>query len=251
MQKTKDEESVLLYLSTEHATTRNEGTWTVNMGNSIFVEKAKMITPLSVTLTHLFPNINQYNNTILVGSVTYTIPIGFYTTAELITAMNTLLAPETVSLALVDGVIVASTVTDFKTFIPQSTDLSHVLGVPFQILLRTATPLTFLHPPNLSGEKLVHIACDKMAHGNLIHGADGKLHDILATVHLSNVAYGFTTTFKSQDIDAYSIQYKYSNSLTSSLNFRLLDSQMRNLSYAENLHCQILTKVYHGEHDAG
>jgi len=263
------EERVLLFTSTEHATTRQaDGSqWTVNIGNTTYAEKVDAIAPLEVNLANLFNNVTQYNNTFNVtnldGLVVVVIPVGYYTASSFAAAASAQLVGIDVVMAVsaggyfrfssISGTHGLTVVTSLSVgwweliggFVDPQVDLS--LSI---LTILQGTSFTMNHPPNMAGEKLVHIACDKIAHGNLVHGADGKLHDILVTVPLHNTAYGNNTTFVPQEEDHYLIDYRYTNSLSSTLDFQLLDSKMRPLSYPANHHIMILFKLHHHENHA-
>lgn len=261
-------ESALLFTSTEHASFRDdEGHWTVNIGNTTYAEKVDAAAPIKVTLANLFPNVTQYNNTFNVtnvdGSVVVTVPVGQYTATEYAANVTAQLTGINVTLTLgADNKFVwtSTSVTHGLTTITSSLDeWWEFVGVPIKpqnahlvsfwtVPQNGSNSFNFL--PNMSGEKLVHISCDKVAHGNLVHGKDGKLHDILITVPLTDVAYGFNTVFVPQEDDTYAVDYRYTNSLSSTLDFQLLDSRMRALPYPVNQHITVLLKMYHNENHA-
>ena len=257
----------LLYASTEHATTRSfDGSnWTVNVGNTIYAEKVDAISPLKVTLANLFPNVTQYNNTFNVSNtdavVVVVVPVGQYTAAEFAAEVTTQIAATNVTLTIsTAGVLanhfeftstsgthgtttISSTLNGWWNLIGYAAILQGIGFVSF------AQSTSILPPnlPNLSGEKIVHIACDKIAHGNLVHAQDGKIHDVIMSVPLTDTAYGFNTTFLPQEDDTYMIDYRYTCSLSSTLDFQLLDSKMRSLPYPPNQHIQMMFKLYHNE----
>jgi hypothetical protein len=272
MSKTKQHKA-LLYCSTEHATSRtpNGDSWKVNVGNTIYADKVDAISPMKVTIANLFNNVNQYNNTYTVvnnnGTVTVVLPPGQYTAADIATYTATLtpgallsfssfaLIPDEqkFSWSNVSGgasTTISSPQPGFWELIgwdPSTMDTDTVPGE--YALILGASPVTVTAPylPSMGGEKLVHIACDKIAHGNLVHGADGKLHDIMLSVPLTDTAYGFTTSFVPQEDDSYMIDYRYTCSLASTLDFQILDSRLRPLVYPLNHHIQIIFKLYHHE----
>jgi len=269
MQRKSKEESCLLSIDTEHASYRNQGEFKINIGNSIFIEKALVAVPIKAVMTNIFPNVTKYNNTIEIGvsgpgtPSTITVPIGFYSLDELIVALNTATA------VFFGAFVVWSKSTDNKIEITNTAGTSITVSGPteFWDLIGVIHPISDAdfaiddipngqtaiadYLPALQGERVVHVECDKLSHGNLISSRDGKPHDILITIPLAETAYGFTKIFSPAASDMYSVQYKYTNSLSSTLDFRLLDSRLRVLDYPNNQHFHLLLKVHHNEHDGG
>jgi hypothetical protein len=277
MSKTKQHKA-LLYCSTEHATQRTAdgSSWTVNVGNTIYADKVDAISPLKVTITNLFHNVNQYNNTFTItngtGTVTVVVPPGQYTAIELsaytqaltIPVVNAYLTfstggiPDTANRfgfvfnSADPTAFVSSPQTEFWDMVGVDPSLLNTVLVAGEYTIPlVGLPGSILNdlPPNMGGEKIVHLACDKIAHGNMVHAKDGKLHDIVLSIPLSNTAYGFATGFVPQEDDSYMIDYRYTCSLASTLEFTLLDSQMRPLPYPTNHHVQMVFKLYHNENN--
>lgn len=262
------EETCLVYASSEHATARSTDghRFTVNMGNTTFAEKASGITLNKVILPNVFPNINAYRNTFLVGLTTVTIPVGFYDAGEIVTIVNAQLAgaaEATMAFAnnrfsftniaggpLLISVTAVPEVWEWLGWDWRAIDaLTGLFDGLYQITITDGATVTAPHNSGLHGEKLVHISCDKLSHSNLVHGADGKLHDILCTVPLGETVYNFIKVWEPLSEKSYRINYKYVNSISSTLEFRVLDSRMRPLPFSPNAHLQIVLKVYHKEHD--
>jgi hypothetical protein len=235
------------------------------MGNSTYAEKASGIALNKVVIPNIFPNINAYRNVITVGGNTFTIPVGQYTAGELATTVTALLAADPIPVVLsfannrftwtnndVGGrnIDASSEVWEhlgwnWRTLQEIGPDLYRVL------VLNGAPPVNQVlapHPPALFGEKLVHVACDKLSHGNMVHGADGKLHDVLCTVPLGETVFNFTKVWEPHSEKMYRINYKYVSSHSSTLEFQILDSRLRPLPFASNHHIQLVLKLYHKEH---
>lgn len=259
---TKKTNNALLYTSTEHATTRSADghQWTVNIGNTIYAEKVDSIAPLQVTLANIFPNVTQYNNAFTVsngdGAVNVVVPVGQYTATVFASTVTTQLAGVNVTLTLNadDKFVFTSTNAHGNTTVTSTLiDAWHLLGYANAdgVTFAQTTATTAPYVPNMSGEKIVHIACDKLAHGNLVYGDDGSLHDIFVTIHLTDTTYGFNATFLPQQDETYHVDYKYANSVTSTLDFQLLDSKLRPLPYPLNHHVQIVFRLHHHENTTG
>jgi hypothetical protein len=255
------EETVMTYISSEHATSRSEdgSRFTINMDNSVFVEKTSGMSVSSVSLPNVFPNINSYRNTFQLGVTTVTIPVGQYTATEIVTLVNIQLVAggETVTMSY-DGTFFTftnSSGVDNMSALPEVWDwlgwnyrTMSVLGGNYILSLGSVTPEIAPHPSALFGEKVVHICCDKLGHGNMVHGADGKLSDVMVTIPMGNTAYHAVAAWETPGDSTYRINYKYVNSITSSLAFSFCDSKMRSLSYPPNHHVQMMLKIYHQEH---
>jgi hypothetical protein len=262
MSKTKEHKK-LLYVSTEHATTRSTdgSTWVVNIGNTLYADKVDAISPLKVTIANLFPNVTLHNNLFSVsntdGTVNVTVPVGNYTAAEYATAVTALLTAVNVTLEIGAGnpyfVWTSNNVHGDTTIFSTSIDWWNLVGYGSTdaVVFAQTTAVPAPHLPNMGGEKIVHISCDKISHGNLVHAQDGKLHDIVLSVPLSDTAYGFNTSFVPQADDTYIVDYRYTCSLASSLEFQLLDSKMRPLPYPLSHHIQMIFRLYHHENRGG
>lgn len=254
----RGEESVLLYLTSEDATSRNLSQFKINMGNSLHGEKVKALAPLSAKITNIFPNITKYFNTIelIIGDIRQ-IPIGFYNTTDLVTAINTLIPENTLSFDPITSRF-AWTVVLNKPVIAEP-ELWHVLGFDLSQLVKSTQDTRYImydsnsataaYPPNLSGEPMVFIDCDTLAPSNLMHGKDGRSHNTVFMIPLNTTPYGSSTTYSNPDLHMYTIQYRDGRSLSSSLNCQLFDRKMRPLDYPPNMHVYMMFKVYHGEHD--
>ena len=265
MQRKSKEESCLLSIDTEHASSRNQGEFRINVGNSIFIEKALVVVPIKAVLTNLFPNVTKYNNTITMtlnfNTATIIIPIGFYSLDELIVLLITVTSnifPNMIWSKTIDNKIQLLNNEGSNVTVSAPNEFWDLVGfihpigdADFAIDMVNGQTITADHLPALQGERVVHVECDKLSHGNLISSRDGKPHDILMTIPLAETAYGFTKVFSPSASDMYSVQYKYANSLSSTLEFRLLDSRLRVLDYPNNQHFHLLLKVHHNEHDGG
>ena len=262
------EETCLTYISSEHATSRTPDghRFTVNMGNTTFAAKASGVTLNKVLLPNIFPNINAYRNTFTIGGATITIPVAFYSAADLattITSLSTALLLD-VNLTFTNERFTWTNVGVVDRDIEASAEIWDYLGWDWRTLEdlggeiyrlsvadATPGPNTQLapHPPALFGEKIVHVSCDKLSHGNLVHGADGKLHDVLCTVPLGETVFNFVKVWEPNSEKSYRVNYKYVNSISSTLDFQILDSRLRHLPFSPNHHIQIVLKTYHKEHD--
>lgn len=244
-------DSALLYLSTEHAKHRDASTgkYTFNIGNTIYIEKSVRIVPTSITLPNIFPNVNAYRNTWSEPSGAVVIPIGQYSTTTLATAATTASTDFTVTINA-DGYfdfactgtnsVASLTIDVFEMFGFQ--DQVQFLAGAYQ--LPVTTNLTATSYPNLGGEKMILLSCDKIGSSNLIFGADGTPYDIFANVSFHDVDYGYTAQFKAADSTLEDIVYKHHNNLDTMM-VEILDSKMRHLVMPSNYHLRMIFKVFH------
>tara|TARA_R110000787_G_scaffold63350_2_gene142672 strand:+ start:635 stop:1369 length:735 start_codon:yes stop_codon:yes gene_type:complete len=241
-------------ISSRHATIRDSGAFTMNMGNTTFAEKTKAIIPISATITNIFPNIkSDYTITVPFGGGV--VAKGQYTLAELAAAFET-------AISLVD--VTVNVTSDKKIQVLNSSGDSATIEIPeplalqigfgtgsstsYTMALNPAASETASHLPNLSGEQVVHIECDRLGHANMVHGRDGKLNDVIVTIPLHDTPYGFTKTVTTGDVNSYSIQYREPTSMSSTMQFRILDSEMEILEYPPNHHFEMIMKIHHDEH---
>lgn len=254
----RGEESVLLYLTSEDASSRDLSSFKINMGNSLHGEKVKVLAPISAKITNIFPNINKYINMmeLTAGDRRY-LPVGFYNATDLVTAINTLIPENTLSFDPVTSrftwtvVVNKALILELEFWHALGFDASQLIGpaADGRYIMYDLNDGTALHPPNLSGESMVFIDCDTLAPSNMMHGKDGKSHNTVFMIPLNTTPYGSSTTYSSPDLHMYTIQYRDGRSLSSSLNCQLFDRKMRPLDYPPNMHVYMMFKVYHGEHD--
>lgn len=253
----RGEESVLLYLTSEHADGRNLSSFKINMGNSLHGEKVKALAPISAKITNIFPNINKHMNSVTHVATPYTIPAAFYNAVGLATYLNANILNATGSTMTWD------VTTSRFTYTPVGVSLfeaekelweamgfdTNQLSFSSGTLYSLTTTTTATHTPNLAGEPMVFIDCDTLAPSNMMHGEDGKSHNTVFMIPLNTTPYGSSTTYSSPDLHMYTIQYRDGRSLSSTLNCQLFDRKMRPLDYPPNMHVYMMFKVYHGEHD--
>lgn len=257
------EESVLTYISSEHASSKSQdgSQFIVNMNNTVYAEKASAISVNQVVVPNVFPNVNAYRNEMRVAGNLITIPVGQYTASTLATTVTALIAAIPLNVTLTytaDAFVWTNNEAGLQT-ISASSEVWEMLGWDWRNFTLFAGLYTIdvaggggtntaPHLPSLYGEKLVHIVCDRLGHGNCVHGADGKLHDVIATVPLADTQWGFTKVWEPHEVKQWRVNFKYVNSISSSLEFQLLDTKMRALPMPYNHHIQMVVKVYHKEH---
>ena len=235
------------------------------MGNTTFAEKCSGVSINKVSIPNIFPNINAYRNVLLTGtpfSVALTIPVGQYTGVEFATALTAAIPVNIVVTYVGDRFIFTNNeiTTEVIDAIPEVWDY---LGWNWRELPQVGVSGTYRldlaagpgaaesapFTSALFGERLVHISCDKLSHGNLVYGEDGKLYDILCTVPLGERPFNFVAVWEPSDEKSYKINYRYVNSISSTLDFQLFDSRMRPLPFPPNHHLFIVLRLYHKEHE--
>ena len=249
-------ESALFFISTEHATHRDDtiSRFTINIGNTIYVDKATSVVPTSISLPNIFPNVTLHKNSWLEDPAgALSIPVNQYTLTELLVALNA--SGSGITWSETDGFIVMTTAV--TTLITAGTEFWGMLGFSSsqynangEISATAVSPLTAAHKPNLGGEAVIFITCDKIAPGNMVHAKDGTPYDVLAVLSLHDTPHGQVTHFRSDDIRMSDIEYKGHNQFDT-LIVGIWDSQMRSLPFAENHHLRMTLKVFHADNQRG
>lgn len=239
-------ESVLLYLSSEHAYTRSGSKFQFHVGNTIYVEKAVKIVPVSIHLANIFPNVNQYRNS-WTEVTAHTITEKQYSSSELVTALNTESPKFTFSVD-VNGFFVITCVGT-ETLSSPTIDFFEMLGFQDQVTapnytLSVTTSLTASTLPNLGGEKIVFFLCDELSPSNCVYAKDGSPYNVLSMISLHDVDYGHEGHFRGADVFVDDIEYKHHNNLDSFV-IQLIDSKFRALPLPNNYHFRIVFKVFH------
>lgn len=243
--------SATLYLSTEHAAYRNdeEGIFGFNIPNSMYVDKAVKIVPMSVTVPNIFPNVNKYKNTwTLVGTGELSIPVKQYSASTLVAALSATsnlvfwnVSPDGYfQIAGVNQTLTSPTI-DFFAMLGFASQVTYSNGV---YSLSWTNTLTASDLPNLGGEKIIFIHIDKMGGGNMVNGEDGTLHDLVAHVSLHDVDFGMEGHWRSNDILIDDIEYRHYNKLDS-LVVDIRDSRNRRLKLPANYHLRMMFKIFH------
>ena len=181
----------------------------------IFYMKKPFVSLSKVKVGHFifpvsFTNINSSNNKLYIDDVLYTIPIGNYTTATLLTALETLLT---------DYTITYSSLTNKYTFTLESSDFVvnlestclDVLG--FSTLEETESSdgvLTSTYQVNLSGNNVIYIDVPTLSTENVNNITDMKT-SIISSIPVDNIGGGIcyyknsedTTTMIKEDTISY------------------------------------------------
>lgn len=250
-------DSALLYLNTHHAIHDGGGRYVFNIQNSLYVEKAVRISPISASVANIFPNVSSYKNAWIAfnggANTPNSVTVGQYSIASYVTAFN--LASTNLVLSY-DAVTERFTLTG-SDILAADKDFFELLGFQDQIVptavvlldgypweLNVAVSLVATSPPNFGGEKVVHLMCDKIGHTNMIYGKDGTPYDQFGTISFHDVDYGQTGHFRSAEVLQDDINYKYDNNLDT-LIVELRDSRLRPLALPSNYEIHMVFKVFH------
>ena len=170
----------------------------------IFYMKKPFVSLSKVKVGHFifpvsFTNINSSNNKLYIDDVLYTIPVGNYTTATLLTALDTLLT---------DYTITYSSLTNKYTFTLESSDFVvnlestclDVLG--FSTLEETESSdgvLTSTYQVNLSGNNVIYIDVPTLSTENVNNITDMKT-SIISSIPVDNVSGGIVYYKNTEDL---------------------------------------------------
>lgn len=253
-------DSVLLYLNSHHALRDGLGRYVFNIPNSLYVEKAVKISPISASVTNIFPNVSQYKNKWLSwrggAPILESVSIGQYTLSTFVTQFN---LATTLLVLSYNATTERFTLTGTDILLSETKDLFELLGFQDQVVasvlvsdqpweLNVAVSLTATSPPNFGGEKMVHLMCDKIGHTNMIYAKDGTPYDMFASISFHDVDYGQTGQFRSAEVMQDDINYKYDNNLDT-LVVDLYDSKLRTLVLPSNYEVHMVFKVFHRDNE--
>ena len=262
-QTTLDNEPLhTVFVTGAHASQKvQDGTqFTVNMGNSIGVEKASGINVKKVIIPHVFPNVNSFRDTWTFSAQVVQLLVAQYTIAELVAALTAALTNVTVTFSTVTQrvTILNSTGADLNIFLSaeqwdmlgynwRDTVSFTKVGEIYDITFATATSIVASYPPNLAGEQLIHVVCDRLASSHMINGDEGVPYDVMVTVPLAETEYLSSKSFVPPHALHSRINFNHSNPINSTLTFSLLDTRMRKLNFPLNHHMELVFLCHHKE----
>lgn len=221
----------LLRISSEDKQTgQTNANFSVNLGNSAYVQSVKSCAVKSVSFKHVFPNIFDGNNTLKVqyNSVDYefTIPVGWYGSNDLISVINGLFVAEvgitSVIMSLVVDPLGSSAsqnskfnfVSDqqFKVYSKKNgCTLSDVLGLETE---QTGLNITMQWLPDLGGLSSVYLCSNEIAGDNSsASSGGGEIINVITEIPI-NVAFGGEISYRANDADLETIMYQNARQLT-------------------------------------
>jgi hypothetical protein len=266
--------SVLLDLNSRFATPDplyGNGKFTVVVNNANKVNSCIKIMPHRISLPNMFPNIRTGTSltffTLALDGLTRTdiyridMPSGFYTSTDLLAALNTLdgvVAVQSIALGTLQIRLTTQLGDTAETMFIEGANetVFPLLGFPRQFGTRTRIQMLFdgteinktwvvaaPYQPNLGGEKLVHVSLRPISHGNLV-SSNGYEYDILTTVPLHTTKYGDYAVWAAPDL--YTDDTDFPRQLTAaSAEVELLDAYYEPLPVPLNYHVNVQLKCYH------
>ena len=227
--------------------------FSVNLGNSAFVQSVKACAVKSISFKHVFPNIFSGNQTLKLkyNSVDYefTIPVGWYNSSDLITVLNALFVAEVGITSLVLSLVVDPSgsssaqnskfnfVSDQPIIIyakENGNPMADIIGVGDADL--TGTNVTMVWLPDLGGLSTVYLCSQIIADSNTTASSgEGEIVPVVTEIPI-DVPFGSSVFYRTVDADLDTITYQNARQLTTvdlSLCTRsgaVLDLQQSNLT---------------------
>lgn len=249
-------ESVLCYSSTEHCERLGPSTWRTTVGgNSLFAHKGTRLTPIQIYIPNVFPNIAVDTTLELSTGVDplATLPRGQYSAAEIIAFYNASDTFTSRTLVMAQNAQGYFTITNnsigANTF-NFNAETAKYLGSPTTVgvVINTTETLTFPNLPNLGGEKVVFIQCNRL--GNLNMYSTIGLKDVVFPISLVDTVYGDMAVYSPGDHVLGDVDFQSEVNITN-LDFELLDSNLQPLPFDDNQHIRMIWKLHHNEGDSG
>ena len=237
-------------------------TITAILNNSPSGVKPHAIGISDVILSHSFPNITQYNNTLAyewVGQTSgvATIVPGQYTTDQFIEALNAQMpdvgsgsqwsiAPRTESNPF-DAKLQFTNIDGTGNYIFSPSPLSSVMGLPTDEDWIAPINTTTIAPyqSDLGGHRVVYINSKRISQGGAVD-TSGRRADIIESVFLGDVPYGGCAVKQVDDRQINMCHYK-SEEHMNTIDFFITDSLGRHLSLPPNATFDIKMRTYHSE----
>lgn len=206
----------------------------------------------SISLTHLFPNIYGMHKSLFIDTGTITelvIPTG---NVKTVAALDSLLQP--LIQAVVGGAV--TVVTDADNFMTitstfpfriltndqvtahngNKTSLNQLIGQRNDTAV-VLTPYTFTDPVNLTGVRKLRLGSTQMASSRSIH-ATGDSGDIIASISLHDVDYGYSKTFEFEDSSNVTSYFRATRQCPV-IDLEITDEYEQTLSLPENAHLDV------------
>ena len=227
--------------------TQTSSDFTVNLDqHDLNIHRTHRVELVNAIIPNTEYAINTKNNTFdynLTGTpTTYSVPIGIYTTASLIVALNTETTGVVWTLSALTNKITATTAVGI-TLVASDQTLMEVLGFLEDINISANSAQTASSLPDLSGLDIVYITSRTLANDNAI-SSDGKGKNILSAVPI-DVAFGNNQVFHSNtSSEDSSILYSPHPRDISTIHIQIMD---KNFQVCElNGHqVQLVFKVYY------
>lgn len=257
-----------LHLSTRDATHQDGNKWTIALQPNVLHGKniARLI-PTHAMVPNIFNNARSPYNGFTIQDITTPgvvineqIPIGFYSGAELATAVNLVL----VALGMGDLTLVYVAINAVQNrfqWVNVSATVTFELNVTGQMdrligiapSTNSTTGIITILPattvvsgtPNLAGERIVHIKSEKLGHSMGIHSAENSTQDMCLSVPLHETKYGGVAHWAPSDGLASALDMAFDITLSNGLDISLWDNNMEPLSLPANHEIELQFKIIH------
>lgn len=185
-----------LYLDSSDATLKLNSTSNSDM---IWVLKQPIVVPngyntlLKIRNMYLpitFYVVNSSNNLLVVGSTTYTIPVGNHTATTLKSALTSLLTGYTITFSTLTNKLTFTKASGDFTISSASTCLKILGFVPGTSYTSTSSILSSVFPIDLSGDNTIFIDVPNLKTPNILNGnSTSIIKSLLVTVPYGSILY--------------------------------------------------------------
>jgi hypothetical protein len=219
----------------------------IQLGTSEVIDNVFRVALIRFNCAYLFPNVDTYNNTLVVRHLGFgtpiSVPVGQYDVPELAAVLGgaefattfnqTTSKFEFTSLAD-DGIILADS------------RFAQMLGITKDLQLAFAVPVSADSVPNLIGPKSIYVESPTLAQGQCLDAnpLSGGSIPLLETIPLAGVPYGFVINYHNNDSISSDIDYPKAITLRRT-HIRLTDSNTNALSLPPNQEVDIILKVFY------
>lgn len=259
--------SGLVLVTSRNLVRGDNSSFRADLSNAVNISKARRWTAKELSIPHVFTNINIYNNKITLketsgtpfasgATVTATVPVGQYTTATLVTAVNTAIAAATgvggITIAIADVAGVAyTTLTTTRgntLVVNEDNGVEGITELGFDVLglavgATTSTSVVGTHPVNVGGPRFVYVCSHQLAPANLVRDK-GRTEDVIDQVSLHNVPFGGHVVKGAQDLLVNDFHFRDSMHF-SDIDLFITDAKHRPLPLYGNYHVDLILKVFH------
>lgn len=242
----------LLHLHSLHKDQSSESNsdFRVNFTNYDFMQHVKSVVVKQISFPHIFYNIDESNRTFTykIASVptSVQIPIGQYTVAELITALQG--AAALVGLTIIQSSVTRklsfTTTTDIQYLPIAENDMADVLGLTTGTV-GDVSNYTALGFTDLRGIKNVKVVSEALGTLNLIT-SESKLENVLAVIPITQefaaMEYYVSTHTEIDDFDTISQKHGKNVQI---IDIKLVDLETNRVIDLANHHVDIVLKIYY------
>ena len=230
------------------------------LGNSTAGKKPIGFNVRHAVVSHLFSNVYEHNNTLTVGGIEYTVPIGQYDITQILAQLNSMFSATPSVLSFTDAPRsltnpfdgkIAIQVTSGVVPVTISSNLggfADVIGVTNDVTI-TATggggEVLTPHQRNLAGPRTLFIHSRRLGHGNAIRG-DGRSENIICSIDLTTTEYGGAARKEVHDVYSNLITFDKEDEI-SGVDIYVTDEHMRRLTLDPNHQIDVVLRAIHSE----